>query len=87
MSTVFYSVLHRIPSLASATLKTTSEYKHKLVQGMELLQLHRNRKFWGVRNCDGNFEAIAINGCQGIKTTDGPVRSASKPFTPNWLAG
>lgn len=44
---------------------------------MELLQLHQDREFLGVRKCDSNFEAIAINGCQWIKTTSQLDRLAS----------
>jgi hypothetical protein len=35
-----------------------SENWHKLVQGLELLQLHQDREFLGLRNCDGNFSAM-----------------------------
>jgi len=58
-----------------------------LVLGNELLQLHQDKEFLGVQNYDSNFSAIAINGCQGIKTTDQLARVASKQFTPIWLAG
>jgi len=47
-------------TVSAVSLKTVrtialSEYKHKLVQGLELLQLHQDREFLGVRNCDSNF--------------------------------
>jgi hypothetical protein len=65
------------PSPGLEVTTALSEYKHKLVQGLELLQLHQDREFLGVRNCDSNFEAIAINGCQWIKTTSQLDRLAS----------
>jgi hypothetical protein len=50
---------------------------YKLVQGLELLPLHQDREFLGLRNCASNFEAIAINGYQWIKTTSQLDRLAS----------